>query len=78
MILPPYPHNTAWLCQLTLALHLQGLSVGFVGEIHMQRLHTPRFLGTLTPTRQNPYPWAWVRVLMGTGMGSAGIPQGYL
>jgi len=66
-IIPPYPHKTAWLCQLTLALHLQGLLVVFVGGIPAKRLHTPWLLGTLTPTHQNPYPWAWVWVWVALG-----------
>ena len=33
---------------------------------------------TATRTRQNPGPWLRVRVLMGTGAGCSGKPQGSL
>ena len=38
----------------------------------------PGFLKTPTLTRLNPYPYARVQVFAGMGMGSPGIPQGYL
>ena len=31
----------------------------------------------MTLPAKNPYPWVWVQVFAGTGMGSPGIPQGY-
>ena len=40
-------------------------------------LYTRRTRRTLTPTRRNPYPCWRVRVCLGKGTGSPGIPQGY-
>ena len=55
-IMSLWPRKTAWQCQLTLTLHLWGLSVGF-GKIPMNGSGYPLVLKTLTWTHWNLYPW---------------------
>jgi len=70
--------QVAWQCQLTLAPPLRGLLV-IPGGIPLRGFGEPvGFRKPATRTCENPCLWMWVQVLMGTGTGYTGKPQGSL
>jgi len=69
------PRRVARQCQLTLALPLQGLLV-ISGGYPCTGWEPTGFCKPPTRTCENPHPWTRVRVLMGTGVGYPGKPQG--
>jgi len=82
--MPYAPHTTPWLSdphRVARKCHLPCLC-----KVHWSFLEgypcacwePPGFCKPLTCTCKNPHLWTWVRVLMGTGAGYSGKPQGSL